>query len=268
MEPKDYYRILGIEKDASAKEVKESYRNLAFKYHPDRCSDPEAIDRMKDLNEAYAVLSNTQKRSEYDSLRQRFGSSAYGQFRSQYSDRDIFSGSDIHHIFEEMTRVFGFRSFDDIFKDFEGQGYQRFEVRRPGMHATGFVFTGKTGRGLRREVPSILPGNLGGFGRNLLRKLTNAVIPENGADRMDDLVLAPIQALQGGKFKYYHREQGKDLVVTIPPGVREGQLIRLTGMGKGGKDGGKSGDLYLKVRIRASWIARIQNFFRQIMSRF
>ena len=106
METRDYYQILGVPRDATDKAVKEAYRELAFKHHPDRNKDnPDAVDRMKAVNEAYAVLSHPDKRREYDTLRQQFGASAYSQFRQQYSDQDIFSGSDIFRIFQVKKRT-------------------------------------------------------------------------------------------------------------------------------------------------------------------
>ena len=138
MTQRDYYQTLGVDKNATTKQIKEAYRNLAFKYHPDRHKeDPEAAEKMKIVNEAYAVLSSPEKRREYDSMRQRFGSSAYSRFRNDYSEQDIFSGSDINHVFEEMAKAFGFRSFDDIFTEFYGKEYRRFEFKKPGFLPEG-----------------------------------------------------------------------------------------------------------------------------------
>ena len=148
MESKDYYQILGIEKDATSQKIKQAYRDLAFKYHPDRnASDSGAVEKMKALNEAYAVLSNPEKKKEYDALKERYGSTAYNQFRQSYSEQDIFRGSDIHQVFEEMARSFGMRGFDELFKQFEGRGYRRFETKRPGLHVKGFIFSGWLGGG-------------------------------------------------------------------------------------------------------------------------
>src|SRR3989339_584555 len=108
MEQKDYYTILGVEKDGSSKRIKEAYRKLALQYHPDRNPDPSASSKMKDVNEAYAVMSDPRKRKEYDLIREQFGGSAYGRFRQSYSDQDIFRGSDIGQVFEEISRIFGF----------------------------------------------------------------------------------------------------------------------------------------------------------------
>ena len=77
MEQKDYYEILGLQKDAPHKQVRDAYRKLALQYHPDRNKDnPAAAERMKEINEAYAVLSDPQKRKDYDALKDAYGSSA------------------------------------------------------------------------------------------------------------------------------------------------------------------------------------------------
>jgi len=94
MDQKDYYEVLEIDGQATDRQIKEAYRRLAFQYHPDRNSgDPGAVERMKGINEAYAVLSDPAKRQRYDSLRQSYGNSAYDRFREGYSEKDIFRGS-------------------------------------------------------------------------------------------------------------------------------------------------------------------------------
>jgi curved DNA-binding protein len=106
MNQKDYYKVLGISESAGSEEIKKSFRNLAFRYHPDK--SPGSEDMMKELNEAYAVLSNPAKRKDYDALRQRYGSFARDQFRQTYTDQDIFRDSDIGQVFEEFSKIFGF----------------------------------------------------------------------------------------------------------------------------------------------------------------
>jgi len=87
---KDYYQILGLNKDASQEQIKAAYRKLAFQYHPDRNKeDPAAAEKMKELNEAYAVLSDPVKRKEYDTYRDSYGSFASQRFRENYSEEDI-----------------------------------------------------------------------------------------------------------------------------------------------------------------------------------
>lgn len=259
MSQRDYYQILGVDKKAGPKEIKEAYRELAFKYHPDRNKeDAQASEMMKYINESYAVLSDPAKRRDYDTLKQQYGSSAYSQFRNSYSNQDIFSGSDIKHIFEEMSKAFGFRNFDDIFKEFYGKEYRTFQFRRPGFFAGGFIFSGSFGKDKRQPTRFPLPGKLKKLSSFLLKTIGGVKLQENGTDIRDVIHLTPEQARQGGPFAYFFRKKSKKLVVKIPPGVREGQRIRLAGMGEGGKGGGTSGDLYLEVKIKQPLFEKIK----------
>ena len=97
--------------------------------------------------------------------------------------------------------------------------------------------------------------------RFVLQKVSGVQFPENGADIDERLYLPPLQAQQGGPYAYYLRRRSKKLVVKIPAGIRDGQRIRLEGMGEKGKAGGKSGDLFLKVHIRKPLLKSIKDFF-------
>ena len=266
MRSKDYYQTLGIEPSARTKEIKEAYRNLAFKYHPDRNQEnPDAVDRMKAVNEAYAVLSNPQKRQEYDTIRTQFGATAHEQFRRSYSEQDIFAGSDIFRIFEELTRLHGFRHYDEIFKDFYGPGYRSFEVKRPGMFFRGFVFTGGRPSPAGREP---LGGRgIGRLGRRMVEKLIEAALPQTGRDVETVIRLSAEEARRGGPYAYEYREQNKKLVVKIPPAVREGQRIRLAGLGEAGRGGAPPGDLYLRVAIRKPLMATVPSRLKRLLRR-
>jgi len=249
MEQKDYYEILGIEESANQKQLKDAYRNLALKYHPDRNKgNPGAAAKMKEINESYAVLSHPEKRKQYDTLQQTYGSSAYGQFRQTYSEQDIFRGSDIQQIFEELSRAFGFRGFDDVFREFYGSGYQTFEFRRPG--AFGRVFVGGSRDGEGRVATPLFGGHLGRLIRYGLKKKWGIELPEKGKDLRDIITISPALIQTGGKISYLCRQTAKELLVTIPPNIRAGQQIRLKEMGEKGKGGGEPGDLYIEVRVR------------------
>lgn len=267
MSSDDYYEVLGVRPQASTRQIKEAYRRLALEHHPDRNRDrPGAAETMKRLNEAYAVLSNPGKRREYDALRQQFGPSAHSHYRNTHSQQDIFSGSDINAVFEEMARAFGLRGFEDIFRDFYGQEYQRFEFRRPRVSVRGFVFRRSFAPG-RGGAPSPgADGLLGRIARSALKKLSGLELPESGAHIQDRVYLDPSLADVGGAYAYYLREHSKKLIVRIPPGVREGQRIRLAGMGHAGKGGGNPGDLFLEIRLRRSFFQRLVqallNFFK------
>jgi DnaJ-class molecular chaperone len=264
MEQRDYYEILGLPADATEKQIKAAYRKLAFQYHPDRSTgDSGSADKMKAINEAYAVLSNPSKRKDYDDLRRQFGASAHNRFRSSYTESDLFRGSDINRIFEDMARAFGFRGFDDIFKEAYGEGYRTFEFKRPGFSARGFVFTGPLGRSARQQAPPLVLGKLS---RYLIEKLTGVELPQNGADVIETIDLTPKEANEGGPYPYYYRKKSKKLVVMLPKGLREGQRIRLAGMGEEGKGGAKAGDLYLTVKIKKPLMRKLKDWVQSTRS--
>jgi len=280
MNGRDYYQTLELERDASQQQVKEAYRRLAFQYHPDRnTGDPGATQRMMEINEAYAALSDVRKRSEYDSLRDRYGAAAYDRFRQAHSTEDIFRGSDVEQVFEELARMFGFRSSDEVFREFYGPAFRSFAFRRSGMSGRGYVFFGGPPTGGYRvprnqaqaaQEPAGLPafrfsGILGRLARFALARTLGLRFPEKGKDWKDVIVVTPEQAEKGQEVIYSYRKWGrpKDLMVRIPPGISSGQSIRLSGMGAPGRAGGRSGDLYLKVRVKTPWLRRIRDFFRR-----
>src|SRR2546422_5532207 len=109
---RDYYEVLSVQKNASKDEIKNSYRKLALQYHPDRNKSPEAEEKFKELSEAYAVLSDDEKRKQYD---------AYGRegVYQRYGPEDIFRGANFADVFRDLGFGFG---FDDVFSQFFGGG--------------------------------------------------------------------------------------------------------------------------------------------------
>ncbi len=263
----DYYQILGVSSDATSQQIKTAFRDLAFKFHPDHCQDADCADKMKSINEAYAVLSNPKKRQDYDAMRKQYGNGAYQQFRTNYTDQDIFKGSDIQQIFEEMTRAFGLRGFDEIFRDFYGQGYQTFEFKKPGVFVKGFVFTGEF-QGMPGLKLFRLKEGLEKATRYLFGKpQSSGQIERRGDDMLDDIQLDENLVKTGGPYAYFHRKQSKKLVVKIPAGILSGQKIRLAGMGSPGMNGGMPGDLFLRVNITRRLTDRITDAIRQIFQK-
>ncbi len=252
MNQKDYYKILGVDSGADSKRIKEAYRNLAFKYHPDRNREnQEFADQMKLVNEAYAVLSDPKKRREYDAMRIQFGAkTAYSKFRNAYTEQDIFHGTDIRQIFEEMSKTFGFRSFDVIFRDIYEQGYRNIDSKGGGFLFA--YFSGKNGPKTPFKIPKA--------GRYLFEKISGMELPLGGEDLTDTITVEPALARDGGPYAYYHKKREKKLVVSIPKGVRDGQRIRLAGLGEEGKAGGKTGDLFLKIRIKKPFREKLMDF--------
>lgn len=270
MEQGDYYQILGVDRNATPKQIKESYRKLALQFHPDRNRDASAAIRMKEINEAYAVLSDSGKRGEYDTLRRNFGSSAHSQFRRNYTEQDIFRHSDIRQVYEEIGRMFGVRGFDEIFREFYGPGYQTFEFRRPGIFAHGFTFdphrvAKKTDT--RSSMEHIPTGALGRIFKFALRKKWGIKWPERGKDLNDRISVPSTLAASGGKVRFICRKRRREFKIAIPSGVKDGQRIRLKGMGEEGQDGGESGDLYVTIRIHTSFLQTVKDALKRVLSR-
>src|SRR3989304_9182943 len=109
-EKRDYYEVLGVPREASKDQIKDSYRKLAMQYHPDRNKAPEAEEKFKEISEAYAVLSDDEKRQQYDRL-------GHAGFDQRYTREDIFRGADFESIFRDLGFGFG-----DIFRSFFGGG--------------------------------------------------------------------------------------------------------------------------------------------------
>lgn len=277
MEQKDYYKILEIEQNATQKQIKEAYRKLAFEYHPDRNNNHKsASEKMKEINEAYSILSDPYKRKQYDALYKQYGSSSYERFRQNYKDDDIFRGSDINRIFNEFAKKFGFRNADEIFRDLYGSKSQTFEFRGPGFFVRGFfIFDAakerprvqqRAGESKHLGRNPILSGIFGQVAKYALKKLTGIKIPERGSDVHDVIHITPQLAKRGAEISYLHRngEKQKELMVKIPPGVKDGQQLRLKCLGAQGKNGGIAGDLYLRIRTSDSFSAKVKDFLNTI----
>lgn len=267
----DYYSILGISKNADKNEIRTAYRKLAFQYHPDRNADnPEAAENMKRLNEAYAVLSDPAKKNKYDSMKEQYGDTAYTHFRNSYSEHDIFSGSDINKIFEELARDFGFRGFDELFREFYGTGYKAFNFRKNGFSVKGFLFSGpglfgKNKTKISENNAGSFPGPVDMF-RSVMGKIGMFNSPKSGKDLFDKITLTEDHTQDGGPYAYEVKTTGTKLLVKIPKGVKEGQKIRLQGQGKPGKNGGSSGDLYLKIHIKRPLLKTLIHYAKRMTS--
>src|ERR671934_292836 len=216
MDFKDYYSALGVAKTASDKELKQAYRKLARKYHPDvNPGDKAAEAKFKEINEAYEVLGDPEKRKKYDQLGADWnrpgGFQPPPQWGPQPSEGGFYQwGSDGGGVQFE----FGGTGFSDFFEAFFGGGRGR--------------------------------SAFGGFGGR-------AVTAERGADVEADIMVTLEEALHGSTRAVSLRRAGSNKVeqyqVKIPRGVHEGQRIRLAGQGEAGVRGGKSGDLFLRVRL-------------------
>jgi curved DNA-binding protein len=215
---KDYYESLGVPRTASADEIKKSFRKLARLYHPDVAKDKKkAEEKFKEINEAYEVLSDADKRKKYDELGANWKSGA--EFRpppgnGNFSGGQAFRGGNISA--EEFETHFGGTGFSDFFEQLFG--------------------------GARR-------GAGGGFGRGA--NLGEQPFAERGADIEGDIMVTLEEAARGSvrTVNVSHGDRRESHQVKIPPGISEGQKLRLAGRGETGSGGGENGDLFLRVRF-------------------
>jgi DnaJ-class molecular chaperone len=254
-----------VDEHAEAQEIKEAFRKLALKYHPDRNQgDVAAQGKMQRLNEAYAVLSDSEKRRQYDVMYRQFGNAAQDRFRQTYSSQDLFRGSDIQQIFEELSRVFGVRGFNDIFNDIQKQTGTEFRMRGSGLNGKVYVFQRSWSVPGQRNRSTSLFGDLA---KKVVHKMTGIELPTRGKDIHDTITLNADDALRGSPYAYYLAAKDKKLVVKIPPGVKGGQTIRLAGMGADGQGGAPAGDLMLKVKLRMSFSERLKQYWELLLKK-
>jgi curved DNA-binding protein len=216
VEFKDYYDVLGVDRDASGEEIKKAFRKLAHKYHPDVAKDKTtAEEKFKEINEANEVLSDPEKRRKYDQL----GANWNHPERQPAPSQAGFGGG--HADASEFH--FDGTGFSDFFEQFFGSR---------GRPSGGFGRTG--GNGVRSETVAQRGQDIEG---DILVTLDEIL---HGSTRTIHLQRADPRTGQSVM---------QTLRVKIPPGVREAQLIRLAGKGQEGIGGGESGNLYLRVRF-------------------
>ena len=212
---RDYYETLGVSKTASEDEIRSAFRKLARKYHPDVAKDKKtAEEKFKHINEAYEVLSDPEKRRKYDQLGENWNQPGGFQPPPQWGDGQPggfrWGGGENGGVEFE----FGGTGFSDFFEAFFGGGRGR--------------------------------SAFGGFGQR-------GTMAERGSDVEADIMVTLEEALHGSTRQVSLRRAGSKKTETyqvkIPRGVREGQRIRLAGQGEAGEGGGKSGDLFLRVRL-------------------
>lgn len=252
MDFKDYYKVLGVERTASADAIKAAYRKLARKYHPDlNPGDKKAEERFKGINEAYDVLGDLAKRKKYDEL----GSNWEQIIRDQESARQHagpgfgdFGGA-----------AAGGEDFSDFFQAFfGGHPFARGGVGpEPGRPQAGedaeheFPLTlDELVAGGKRSVRlsgGELCGTCGGSGRV-------SAGPSNQGRRRTGSTVCPTCRGEGQVAR------SQTIEVTIPKGLKDGSRIRLAGLGGRGVQGGKPGDLYLRVRVLPHRIFRLDGY--------
>ena len=218
---KDYYEILGVPRSAGDADIKKSFRKLAREFHPDVAKDKKrAEEKFKEINEAYEVLGDPAKRKKYDELGANWKSGA--DFRPPpgwdgSSGGQAFRGRGAGG--QEFEFQFGGTGFSDFFEQFFGSR----------MRGGGF-------------------SPHGGF-------TETEELAERGRDIEGDIMVTLDEAMHGSvRAVNVRRPAGRSMKtetyqVRIPPGVTEGQKLRVAGRGEAGSSGGEAGDLYLRVRL-------------------
>jgi curved DNA-binding protein len=225
---RDYYEVLGVSKTSTGAEIKKAYRKLARKLHPDvNPGDKSAEEKFKELNEAYEVLSDPEKRKRYDQLGPNWKAGAdftpppgWENSRVEYGDFG-----------EVFGRGGGPSGFSDFFESlFGGRGARA---------GAGFAMRGQD---VEAEISLTLEEAHRGASRNITLQATETCPDCRGSGSKDGKTCPTCRG--AGAIR-----RPKSLDVTIPAGVRDGSVIRLAGQGEPGTNGAKAGDLFLRVRI-------------------
>lgn len=222
----DYYKILGVSKNASQEEIKKAYRKLALQYHPDKNKgNKSAEEKFKKINEAYAVLSDKEKRQQYD----QFGSTGFHQ---RFSREDIFRNFDLGDLFKDS----GFGT-EDILSQIFGKGARR-------KNPFKGVYTGPFDPRSQQQGGPFPYEDI--FGRQSASPHPKTSFRRKNPEH--ELTITLEEAVKGTEkeISIQKGNQTRKVSIKIPPGINEGQKIRLPGQNKAGDT---SEDLYLKIKL-------------------
>ena len=261
-EKRDYYEVLGVQRESSKDQIKDAYRKLAMQYHPDRNKSPEAEEKFKEISEAYAVLSDDQKRQQYDTL-------GHAGFDQRYTSEDIFRGTDFDSIFRDM-------GFGDLFRTFFGGGFGGgFGAERVTRgQDIGFelaITLEEAAKGTEREIEvprtetcdvcggsGAAPGTMakvcprcGGSGQvqNMRKSAFGMYVQVTTCPQCRGkgrIIETPCPNCHGSGLVKKRRK----ISVRIPAGIDEGYQLRLRGEGEMVGNGGEPGDLYVIVHVK------------------
>ncbi len=221
MSQKDFYQILGVTRNAADAEIKAAYRKLAKKYHPDvNKGNQAAEEKFKEISEAYEVLSDKKKRSDYDLM----GAAGFGSGFNPGSQQYTYTGG----------------------------------APGPEFDFSTFFGGGRASAGGRRRSPNFTEEEFGDLFGNIFSGAGPAgaggrrQVPRKGADRFYTMEIGFIEACVGKttKISLPGSSKGNKINVKIPPGVGPGSKVRLSGKGEPGPAGGEPGDLYIEIQVK------------------
>jgi len=260
----NFYEILGVPKNSSLDEIKNAYRRLALKFHPDRNKSPEAEEKFKEISEAYAILSDEEKRKQYD----MYGREGVYQ---RYGAEDIFRGANFEDIFRDLGFGFG---FEDIFSQFFGGGRAQArkgsdltyhlqlnledvvqdvtkEIEVPRTELCGTCKGSGSKPGTETKTCDVCKGSgevqrvqSTGFAR-LIRVMTCTRCGGKGY-----IIESPCRECRGNGTV----QRTRRIRVVIPAGVDDGHTLRLKGEGEAGEHGVPPGDLYVVINMRPNQV--------------
>lgn len=259
MAKRDYYEVLGVDKGASEKEIKMAFRRLAKKYHPDVNKEPDAEEKFKEAQEAYAVLSDEKRRKQYD----QFGHAAFDNGAGGFSSGGYdFSGFDFSDIFDNLFGMggspFGFSS---------SRGGRRKSKGNDSLLVMEITFM-EAALGCTKEIEITTTdicgecSGKGGFGEHTCEECHGSgTITSNQSTLFGSFLTRTTCPSCGGEGVTFDKTcskcHGKGRVkvvksvdVKVPEGVDNENRIRLTGMGEASQNGGPNGDLYIEFKVK------------------
>jgi curved DNA-binding protein len=214
MEYKDYYKVMGVKKDASQDEIKRAYRKLARKYHPDVSKEPDALSKFKEVGEAYEILKDPEKRQKYDQ---------YGQYWQQ-AGTGAGAGSNRPHSHQQQYAYdLGAKEFEDFINSIFGNRQQE-QAHPRGPFYRQQQYTAAKGEDIQARMTISLEDSF--MGREKTLQLQTPVLDNWGRETY----------------------QTRGIKVKIPKGIQEGQKIRLKEQGEQG-NAQRPGDLYIEIHI-------------------
>ena len=256
MDKKDYYEVLGVSKTATDSEIKSAFRKLAKKYHPDVSTEPDAEERFKEAQEAYAVLSDPNKRKQYD----QFGHSAFTNANGGFSGFEGFDFGNMSDIFDDILSGFGFSSGNRRSSNGPRRGND--VLYRMKISFEEAVFGCK--KDIKIDVDDTCPecDGKGGFNPNTCSECRGSGTVTSEQRTMFGSFLTKTTCHKcGGTGTSFEKtcsnchgsgkiRTNKTITVKVPAGIDTDNRLRVPGKGEAGLNGGRSGDLYIEFTVK------------------